>query len=96
MTRTTRSKSTAISQTKYKYDLVEIKWEDAASSHGWEELEETDIEEELALTVGFLIKENGSRVVIAATCGTTDSNNRIQIPRGMIRSMRVLIGKTSV
>lgn len=91
---TKRSKSTGISQTKYKYDLVEITWEDAASSHGWEELEETDIDEQLALTVGFLIKENGSRVVIAGTCGTTDSNNRIQIPRGMIRNMKVLIAKS--
>jgi hypothetical protein len=69
--------------------IVEVTWEDAESDHGWEPSADTDMSPAMAVTVGFLIKDESERVVIASTCDAqNNSNNRLKIPRGMIRSMR--------
>jgi hypothetical protein len=96
MTRTTKSKSTATSRTKYKYDLVEILWADAEASHGWEEVKENNAEEVVVVTVGFMVVKTQKTIVLAGSYETTQTNNRMKIPRGMIHSMRVLIGKSGV
>ena len=73
------------------YPLVEISWDDAATSHGWEAAEDLETEAEIATTIGFLVKETSDHVVIASTIDANGNNNgRIQIPKRMIRKRRVI------
>ena len=73
------------------YDLVEVIWDDAAGFRdGWKDKIDP-LEPQLALSVGFLIVDTEHHIVIA---GDTDErgahNGRTQIPRGMVRRMKVL------
>jgi hypothetical protein len=73
------------------YDMVEVIWDDASElTSGWtSEIERT--EPALALSVGFLVRETKDHIVIAQD---TDSqghhNGRSQIPRGMVKKLKVL------
>jgi hypothetical protein len=73
------------------FDLVEIVWNDAAGiRHGWAAKSET-LEPYLALSVGFLIQETPEHIRIAQDTDAEGSHNgRTQIPRGMVKRMRVL------
>ena|SRR3990167_9591611 len=89
-------KSTKMVQKKTKrpfqdFPLVEIIWDDAAGlRHGW--LSKTDpLVPQLALSVGFLIKEDNDHIVIAQDTDAEGSHNgRSQIPRGMVKHIKVL------
>lgn len=72
-------------------DLVEIIWEDASEAEqGWRKDIEHD-EPALALSVGFLVKKTKDRIYIAQDLDADGHHNgRGQIPRGMVRSIRVL------
>ncbi|MCA2570648.1 hypothetical protein [Microcystis sp. M42BS1] len=73
------------------YNLIEIHWEDAATTHGWEEESEIDYEPPIVITVGFLIKETDKAYVVASTVGgDKTSNSRIIIPKGMVRFSKML------
>jgi hypothetical protein len=71
--------------------LVEVVWEDAAGlKHGWTAKHEK-VEPYIALSVGFLIVDTDTQIVIAQdTDGEGSHNGRTQIPRGMVRRMKVL------
>ena len=74
------------------YPLVEVVWNDASElTSGWsQEIEEKD-EPALALSVGFLIRETKEHIVIAQdTDPNGHHNGRSQIPRGMVKKMKVL------
>ena len=73
------------------YALVEVCWDDAAGfRHGWTAKEEK-LEPQLALSVGFLIRENDDHIMIAQdTDGEGSHNGRTQIPRGMVKRIKVL------
>ena len=80
-----------IKRPQQHYPLVEVIWNDASDlTSGWKK----DIEEDepsLALSVGFLIRETKEHIVIALdTDGEGHHNGRSQIPRGMVKKMRVL------
>ncbi len=72
------------------YDLVAVTWDDAEVDAGWDKVGEP--KEALVLTVGFLVKKTRKHLVIAAsvTTGEHNTNQRIQIPRGMLVSMETL------
>ena len=73
------------------YDLVEVIWNDASDlTSGW--VKEIDEDEPaLALSVGFLVRETAEHIVIALdTDGEGNHNGRSQIPRGMVKKLRVL------
>lgn len=72
------------------YDLVSVIWDDAEVGSGWEAAE--DPKEALVLTVGFLVKKTRKHVIIAGsiTTGEHNTNQRIQIPKGMIKSIEVI------
>jgi hypothetical protein len=76
---------------KQPLDLVEIIWEDASEAEqGWRKDIGTD-EPALALSVGFLVKKTKDRVYIAQDLDSDGHHNgRGQIPRGMVRSIRVI------
>ena len=76
---------------KQLYPMVEVWWDDASGfRHGWMDKSE-DLQPQMVLSVGFLINESPDHVIIA---GDTDPlgahNGRTQIPRGMIKNMKIL------
>ena len=76
---------------KQHFDLVEVIWDDASGiRHGWSAKSES-VEPYLALSVGFLVTDKPEHIVI---CQDTDSegssNGRSQIPRGMVKRIKVL------
>jgi hypothetical protein len=75
-----------------KYPMVEVTWNDASElTSGWsQEIEEKD-EPALALSVGFLIRETKEHIVIAQDIDAEGHHNgRSQIPRGMVKNLKVL------
>ncbi len=72
------------------YDIVAVVWDDAEVDSGWDKVGEP--KESLALTVGFLIKKTRKHLVIAGsiTSGEYNTNQRIQIPRGMVKELIVI------
>lgn len=80
-----------ISRPKQVFDLVEVWWDDATDlESGWTDKVE-DIKHALALSVGFLIKETKEHIVLALdTDADGQHNGRSQIPRGMVKKIKVL------
>lgn len=81
---------------KQNWDLVEVVWDDASGlRHGWEDKVEK-LEPALCLSVGFLIYENTDHIIIAMDIDQEGNHNgRSQIPRGMIKNIRVLRRKAN-
>lgn len=78
-------------KSKYPFPLVEIRWWDAQTDHGWEDKIDILVNVPEVITVGFLITENESGAVLASTVGDDmQSNARITIPAGMIQGRKVL------
>lgn len=75
---------------KYEYKLVEICWLDAETSHGWEEIEATDLDPIPAVTVGFLLAQNEYYLSVASTYSEGSCNSRIKIPVSMVQTMTEL------
>lgn len=76
---------------KQQYPLVEVIWDDAAGlRHGWMD-EKEELKPQLVLSVGFLIQETDDHIVIAMDTDQEGAHNgRSQIPRGMIKHMKIL------
>lgn len=74
---------------KYKYDLVEIIWDDAQTDDGWDKIPDK-LEEQLAMTVGFIVRSTKKHVLVVHTIDGENTNGRMQIPKGMIKKMTVL------
>lgn len=77
------------------YPLIEVWWDDAAAlTHGWktrEEFEKESIKPEVMISVGFLLKETDDHIIIAMDLDRDGaSNQRSQIPKGMMKNLRVL------
>lgn len=73
------------------FDLVEVIWDDASElTAGWtDHIEKT--EPALALSVGFLVRETKEHIVIAQDIDEEGHHNgRSQIPRGMVKKIRIL------
>lgn len=80
---------------KYKFDLVEIIWDDAECGEGWD-VAPTKLEEKLSVTIGFKLKETKKHILVAHTVDhneVVNTNGRIQIPKGMIKKITVLKAK---
>jgi hypothetical protein len=73
------------------YDLCEVVWDDAAGLRlGWSAKHE-QLVPQIALSVGFLIVDTPTHIIIAQdTDGEGSHNGRTQIPRGMVKKMKVL------
>lgn len=84
-----------VKRPKQKYPLVEVIWDDATSlSQGWknpEEWEKEPIKPEIVLSVGFVVKETEAYLILAMdTDSDGDHASRSQIPKGMVRSVKIL------
>ena len=77
---------------KRLYPIVEIIWDDATELDGWKELhEEEETKPCLILSVGFLVKQTKNHIVIAQDLSHDRMRNgRSQIPRGMVKQLKVL------
>lgn len=76
---------------KQPFPIVQVIWTDAETSQGWEHMDEEKPTVPEVVTVGFLVKESDSVVLVASTIGHDRSHNsRISIPKGMIKSVTVL------
>ena len=74
-----------------KFPLVEIRWDDAETSGGWEQSTDLHPTHAEAITVGFLVAETENHIVIANTVGEDGSTNgRIQIPVKMILKRKTM------
>lgn len=76
---------------KILYDIVLVDWDDASGiRHGWAAKSEK-VEAYVARSVGFLIKETLEHIIIAQDTDEEGSHNgRSQIPKGMVKKMKVL------
>ncbi len=74
----------------YKYPLVEILWDDAEVTNHWEDTKDTIVTDAVCTTVGFLVKETDTHIVIASTYADDLTNARIQIPKGMVKTRKAL------
>jgi len=76
---------------KQHYDLVEVVWDDASGlRNGWAGKAEM-VEPQMALSVGFLILDAPEHIRLAQDTDAEGSHNgRSQIPRGMVKKIRVL------
>jgi hypothetical protein len=76
---------------KQLFDAVLVTWDDATElTGGWtDQLEK--VEPALALSVGFLIKETKDHIILALDIDPHGHHNgRSQIPRGMVKKIKVL------
>ena len=73
------------------YPLVEVIWDDAAGlKDGWKATHES-LDPYIALSVGFLLRDTGEHILIAQDTDENGSHNgRTQIPRGMVKHIKVL------
>ena len=73
------------------FDLCEVWWDDASAlRHGWLEITE-ELKPQMVLSVGFLIKETEHYIMIAQDTDHQGMHNgRSQIPRGMVKNIKVL------
>jgi len=87
----TSPKKKTVKRPRQNYDLVEVIWDDAAGLRdGWTAKHEKP-EPYIALSVGFLIHDGDDHILIAQDTDSEGSHNgRTQIPRGMVKKMKVL------
>ncbi len=73
------------------YPLEEIIWDDAAGlGNGWMQHDEEPVPQHV-ISVGFVIKETDTYLVYASdTDNDGGHNGRTQIPKGMIKTRRIL------
>lgn len=71
----------------YKYPLMVVVWDDAQSDTGWEEPPKT-LEPSLATSVGFMIRQTSEHILLCGTFDEENTNNRFQIPKAIIKSMK--------
>lgn len=82
-----------IQKIKPKYPIVWVIWDDAEGEAGWSEEPPAPLGPTLATTIGFLIRNEESYVLIADSYfeGSKTIGGTNKIPRGMIVSMQEVI-----
>jgi hypothetical protein len=81
----------------YRYDLVQVVWDDAHSLAAWEEDTDAPLEPCHILTIGFLIREDEKYIKVADSyvIDGTDFSGTTQIPKGMLIDVKVLKKKAT-
>lgn len=78
----------------FKYKLYSVVWDDAESDASWSEEPIAPLKATLALTVGFLIKDEENYILMADSYflepHSKTVSNTTKIPRGMIVEMTPL------
>ncbi len=86
-----RNEQSGIIRPKQKFDLVEVWWDDASGlPAGWDD-KSPKVEHQICLSVGFLIVDAPEHIIIAMDLDASGNHNgRSQIPKGMVKYMKVL------
>lgn len=79
---------------RYKYPIVEVRWDDAESMSHWQEAPTKVDKSTLMMTLGFLIVDQPDYLLVADSYEISDDSKLIggttKIPRGMVREMYFL------
>ena len=79
---------------KFKYPLYAVTWDDAESDASWSEEPIAPLKATLALTIGFLIRDEEKYILMADSYflepHSKTVSNTTKIPRGMIVEMAPL------
>ena len=79
---------------QFTYPLYAVIWDDAESDSTWNDVSSTPLKATLALTVGFLIRDEPNYILMADSHflepHTKTVSNTTKIPRGMIVEMTPL------
>lgn len=81
----------SIERPRQPFDMALVLWDDATElDAGWtDEIEE--VEPHIAMSVGFIIKSTRSHIVLAMDIDKDGLHNgRAQIPRGMVKDIKIL------
>ena len=86
-----------IKRPEQHYPMVEVAWDDAAGlRHGWMDRTEKP-KAQMVISVGFLIVDEPEHIIIAQDTDEGGAHNgRTQIPRGMVKYIKLLRKKDSV
>jgi len=68
--------------------LVYIEWLDATTDNGW--TDKLDLKTHLIKSVGWLVEETKTEVLLAADLSPPETNRRIAIPSAWIKNKRFL------
>lgn len=85
-----------VKRTSYKYDLVEVRWDDAHGDAGWQDISKKPLEPMIAISIGFLVKDEPEYILIADSYFENEPTyigGTNQVPRGMVKSITVLRAK---
>lgn len=88
-----KTKNKAIS---FPFDLVAVYWEDAHSNANWVHVEDVEMKPCIAITVGFVYKQDDERIMIIDSLIMGEENvihtvsGSTVIPAGMIRDIKVI------
>lgn len=91
------SKPKKLKRPEQHYDLYEVWWDDAAGlRHGWMDRTEKP-KAQMVISVGFLIVDTPDHIIIAQDTDSEGAHNgRTQIPRGMVKYLKLLKRKDGV
>jgi len=73
-------------ETAKHFTIGYVQWVDAVSDHGWES--NSKAETHPCLSIGFIVDETKDAICLAAAISHEQSNSRIHIPKGWIKSIK--------
>ena len=77
---------------KFKYPFVVVIWDDAESDASWRQLDDLHLKPTLALTAGFILKEDEQYLILGDSYFLEKSDktisNTTKIPKGMIKEVK--------
>ena len=80
-----KGRESALAVAKH-FTIVYVQWVDAVSDCGWDE--ESKAEVHPCLSIGFIVDETEDAICLAAVISHDQSNSRIHIPKGWIKSIK--------
>ena len=80
-----KKRESALAVAKH-FTIVYVQWVDAVSDCGWDE--ESKAEVHPCLSIGFIVDETPDAICLAAAISHEQSNCRIHIPKGWIKSIK--------
>lgn len=83
----------ALKRPKQHYPQVEVWWLDACEMDGGWRDKLDRIAPYVVMSVGFLVAQDREHIVLAMDAEGAEHNGRAQIPRGMVKKLKILRAK---
>jgi hypothetical protein len=81
-----KKKRESAMETAKHFTIGYVQWVDAVSDAGWDT--ESKVEVHPCLSIGFIVDETPDAICLAAVISHDQSNSRIHIPKGWIKSIK--------